>query len=902
MKGWRSTSGSQCCVRYLNIYLGLIVTVVGSFSSVLAEVEQVLASQNEQQTVVPKIKTISEADFPATSVKDLVSQSPPHPPVSPLSKEGVVVLITGVKANPTEKGVEIILQTSQGEQLQVTNRSEGNNFIADMPNAQLRLPNGDAFTFSSEKPIEGITQITVANIDANTVRVTVAGEKALPAVELFDDDIGLIFAVASTATSAQNPTPPASPLPLPRGGEGEGSEQPAAQQDDPIELVVTGEQDGYRVEETSVGTRTDTPLRDIPQSIQIVPQQVIQDTQARSITEALENVPGVVAQGAGSTGTRDYFTIRGFEAYGSLVNGLPDPQITSDGIFFNVEQLEVLKGPASVLYGDTGLTSIGGTINYVTKKPLSEPFFEISTTAGNYGFLQSSLDLSGPLNTDKTALYRLIAGFRYNDSITDFNSAGTLAIAPSLSLQLGEKTSLLVEGDVNRVERNGQQPGPQPVLGTLLPNPNGKISRSFNPIGPVPNNVTYNGRVGYRLEHQFNENLKLRNAFRYVFAQDDDSNIDFFPTDLEADNRTLNREGSIGEQYYNYYLLDTNLLSKFTTGTIEHQLLAGFSLSRNTTDLSYEFGIPAAPVDIFDPVYDQTLVTGDRTFSRFTTRDTLGIYLQDQISLSQNFKLLLGGRFDTFSERATNRLTNIDSSQSDTAFSPRVGIVYQPIQPISLYASYSRSFTPSIGTAASGETFQPERGTQYEIGVKADLSERLSATLAFYDLTRSNVTTPDPINPNFSVQTGKQRSRGIEFDISGEILPGWNIIAGYAYTDARVTEDNSIPVGNRLFNAPEHTVNLWTTYRIQTGSLKGLGFGLGLYYLGDRPLDNANTVNLPSFFRTDAAIFYEQEQFRAALNFRNIFDIENYVSRYGSSDFVQIGTPFTIQGSLSWRF
>jgi iron complex outermembrane receptor protein len=567
----------------------------------------------------------------------------------------------------------------------------------------------------------------------------------------------------------------------------------------------------------------------------------------------------------------------------------------------HVEQLEVLKGPASVLYGTTGFSGSGGTINYVTKQPLSEPFFEISTTAGNYGFLQSSLDLSGPLNTDKTALYRLIAGFRYDDSVIDFNSAGTLAVAPSLSLKLGDRTSLIVEGDVTRLERNNQQPQGQSVLGSLLPNPNGKISRSFNSAGSVPNNVTLNGRVGYRLEHKFNDNLKLRNTFRYTFYRDDDRGITFYPVGLEADNRTLNRVGAVGEQYSNYYLLDTNLLSKFKTGTIEHQLLAGFSLSRDTSDLGFEFGIAAAPVDIFNPVYDQTLVAGDRNFSSFTTKDTLGIYLQNQISLSQNFKLLLGGRFDILSQRTTDRLTNTESSQSDTAFSPRVGIVYQPIQPISLYASYSRSFAPTIGIAASGETFQPERGTQYEIGVKADLTERLSATLAFFDLTRSNVTTADPINPNFSVQTGKQRSRGVEFDIGGEILPGWNITAGYAYTDAKVTEDNSIPVGNKLFNTPKHSFNLWTTYRVQTGSLKGLGFGLGLYYLGDRPLDTANIVELPSFLRTDAAIFYEQEKFRAALNFRNIFGIENYGS-YGSSDFVTIGTPFTVQGTLSWRF
>jgi iron complex outermembrane receptor protein len=768
--------------------------------------------------------------------------------------------------------LQVILETADGSLEAPETRSIGNALVADIPNATI------AEEFSEANPIEGIALVSVTRLPDNRVRVAITGTEAPPVAEVRSEAQGLSFAVTL-------------------------GDADAVAEEDAIQVVVTGEQDeGYNPRSTSVGTRTDTPLRDIPQAINIVPQQVIQDTQARSITETLENVPGVIAQGAGSTGTRDYFTIRGFEAYGSLVNGLPDPQITSDGIFFNVERLEVLKGPASVLYGDTGLTGVGGTINYVTRQPLSEPFYEVSASAGSYNFYQGSFDLSGPLNAERTVLYRLIAGVRFNESITDFNEALTLAVAPSLSFQLGENTSLLIEGDVNRVSRNGQQPGPQPVLGTVLPNPNGEIPRSFNPIGPVPNNVTYSGRVGYRLEHQFNQNLRLRNAFRYVFANDDDRNIDFFPSNLEADNRTLNRTGAAGEQYYNYYLLDTNLLGRFSTGTIEHQLLAGFSLSRNTVDVSFEFGIPAAPVDIFDPVYDQTLDTGDRTFSRFTTRDTLGIYLQNQISLLQNLKILLGGRFDTFGERATDRITDTDTSQSDAAFSPRFGIVYQPIPPISLYASYLRSFTPAIGVAADGENFQPERGTQYEIGVKANISDQLSATLAFYDLTRSNVTTPDPDNPNFSVQTGRQRSRGIEFDIGGEILPGWNITAGYAYTDARVIEDNSIPEGNRLFNAPEHAVNLWTTYRIQTGSLEGLGFGLGLYYLGDRPLDNANTVDLPGFLRTDAAIFYERDQFRAALNIRNLFDVENYVSRYGSSDFVQIGTPFTVQGTLSWRF
>lgn len=867
----------------------LISGSVWVVATTIATAEELQVEQGkDSQASSDEIPYLNQVEFLSTSAYQLVQSPTPE-----------VVVITSVKANPTPQGLEVILETNLGDKLQLVNRSTGNNFIADLTGGQLRLPSGEAFTFRSEKPLAGITEITVSNINANTVRVTVVGEKALPGVKLFDGNAGLIFAVASAEVATQPPQTPSTQ-------EKPATQTPSAQQDDSIELVVTGEreQDGYRVPEATTGTRTDTPLRDIPQSIQVVPQQVLQDRQARSITDGLENVSGVNTIGYGSSGSRDYFTIRGFESFNALVNGLPDPQIANDSTFINVERLEVLKGPASVLYGDSGSGGgLGGTINFVTKKPLRVPFYEVSATIGSFNDYEGKIDFSGPLNDSKTALYRFIAGYRSTESFIDFNDARKLSIAPSFSFSLGKNTDIVVEGDVNILERNGQQPQGLPALGSVLPNPNGKVRRSFSPVGEVTDNLTIAGRIGYSLEHRFNENLKLRNAFRYTFYNDDDRNNkpDIYPTSLEADNRTLNREGIIGSQFYDTYYLDTNLLGKFSTGFINHQLLFGFSLSRNTIDTSYEFGIPVAPLDIFNPVYDQTVVSTGRNSIGFTTRDTLGIYLQDQITLDENLKLLLGGRVDIFEERKTDRLTNVETSQSDTAFSPRVGIVYQPIPPISFYASYSQSFTPTIGISARGEAFQPGRGTQYEVGIKADLTNKLSTTLSFYDLTRSNVTTTDPDNPNFSVQTGEQRSQGIELDISGEILPGWNIIAGYAYTDARVTKDNNISVGNRLYSAPEHSFNLWTTYRIQKGDLQGLGFGLGFYYVGEIAADLANTLELPSYFRTDAAIFYEREQFRAALNFRNLFDVEYYTA-WGSGNNVYLGNPFTVQGTISWKF
>ncbi|MGJ5632687.1 TonB-dependent receptor plug domain-containing protein [Nostoc sp. CALU 1950] len=377
-----------------------------------------------------QIRQLGEIELPVTNAQLLVqSPTPSNPPVV----EGSIVTITGVKANSTDKGVEIILETTLGEQLQITNRSAENNFIADIPNAQLRLSNGEAFTFRSEKPVEGITEITVINVDANTVRVAVVGEKTLPTVELFDDDAGLVLAVASTATAIQPPETP------------QAQEEPAAQQDDPIELVVTGERDSYRVPNASTATRTDTPLRDIPQSIQVVPRQVLEDRSIQRLTEALETISGLVEGGDNSgflPGATD-IAIRGFSTRrsGNFRDGLRSETSSSFTPIGAIEQIEVLKGPASVLFG---ALEPGGVINFVTKKPLSEPYYKIGFEAGNYGFYQPSIDLSGSLNEDKTVLYRLIAAYQGGGDFKDFTFAQKYiaSITPSISLKLGDRTNL----------------------------------------------------------------------------------------------------------------------------------------------------------------------------------------------------------------------------------------------------------------------------------------------------------------------------------------------------------------------------------------------------------------------------------------------------------------------------
>ncbi|MEH2287318.1 TonB-dependent siderophore receptor [Nostoc sp.] len=833
------------------------------------------------------IRRVRDLERVSTRVADLFAQQPTNTPA---------ISITEVKANPTDKGVEIILQTSVGQQLQVINRSTGNNFIADVSGGQLRLPSGEAFAFRSEKPLTGITEVTVTNIDANTVRVTVVGEKTLPTVELFDDNAGLVFGINSAATAMQpSQTPPTQEQPPSETPQ----DEPAAQQDQPIELVVTGEQDGYRVPDTTTGTRTDTPLRDIPQSIQVVPQQVLRDQRINRLDDALRNVAGVTPEF--TNGANVYYRIRGFEASNNnlLRNGLPDPGVGDAVELANVERVEVLRGPASVLFG---LGNPGGSINIVTKRPLSEPFYAIDATVGSYSFYRGAVDLSGPLNDSKSFLYRLNTAYRNSGSFLDFNSSENFSISPAFSMTIGKRTNLNLSAEYIESRDSGLGFG-VPIVGSTLPNPNGKIPRNRNLTEPTDEANGTTTRIGYELEHKFSDNWSLRNAFRYGFnsyyiAQTRPETLD------TTDNRTISRSFSIYDQYFTNYTLTTNVVGKFSTGSIEHQLLFGVDLNRYINATPKYVSFAAASIDIFNPVYGQPI--GELNFEAInsSTTDSLGIFIQDQIAITESLKVLLGARFDTFNQTSEDLLANIETTKSDSAVSPRFGIVYQPIRAISLYASYISSFTPAQGTFLFGgslqSAFDPERGRQYEVGVKADFNDRLSATLAFYDLTRTNVLVDDPTT-GFQIQTGEQNSQGIELSVTGQILPGWNIFAGYAYTNARITEDATFPVGNRLPNTADHAFNVWTTYEIQQGNLQGLGFGLGLFFVGDRAGDLDNTYYVPSSPRTDAAIFYNRDRFRIGLNFKNLFDVEYFENTYFGGR-VGYGQPFTVQGTVSWQF
>ena len=825
----------------------------------------------------PIIRQLSEVEPPITNAQPLLVQSP-TPQITSISE---IVQITGVKANPTNKGVEIILQTSQGTQLQVTNRSTGNNFIADLSGGQLRLASGEAFTFRSEKPLAGITEITVTNIDANTVRVTVVGEKALPTVELFDDNAGLVFGIATAATAMQQPQTPQKPT------SETPQEKPTAQQDEPIELVVTGEQDGYRVQDATTATRTDTPLRDIPQSIQVIPRQVLEDRNVRSLTEAVETVSGVVSADTNFNSPAGSYIIRGFEQQGNFRNGYRDAGSLTP--IATIERVEVMKGPASVLFG---AVEPGGIINVITKQPLSEPYYNLEFQAGNRDLYESSIDFSGPLNDEKTLLYRLNASYESSNGFQDFVTSHLTTIAPSITWKLGDRT------DLNLYYESTKFNGIPESFNTVFSDNTIKLPRSRYLSYPLDGQHYTTQKYGYTLNHKFSDNWQLRNNFSITaFNAIEEYTVG---TNL-VDDRLLEQFAARRNYVVDNYFGQIDFIGKFNTGSILHQLVFGFDGNRNV-QIYNPTGLSVPALDVFNPNYNiPKPLTTLYNYSNFGTIQSYGFYLQDQISFQDNLKLLIGGRFDWISQKS-----GIDQpEQNDNAFSPRIGLVYQPSKSVSLYASYSQSFNPNQGLNGDGSQFEPTKGTQYEAGIKADfLENRLSTTLAVYQITKTNITTDDPNNddPNYLIQIGEQRSQGIELDITGEILPGWKAIASYAYTNAEVSEDNLISVGNRLEDVPKNQASLWTTYELQNGDFKGLGLGLGLFYVGARAGDLDNSFEIPDYLRTDAAIYYRRDALKAAINIRNLFDTEYFVDSNGTRARVKTGAPFTIIGSISWEF
>jgi len=666
----------------------------------------------------------------------------------------------------------------------------------------------------------------------------------------------------------------------------------AANVEDLEEVTVSGSRT-YRRKNSSSATKIDTPILDIPQSVQVIPRQVLEDQGAFRLGEAVRNVSGV-APSSTVGGRVENLTIRGFAANQFQNNVLDD--FFSARVFretANLERIEVVKGPASVLFGRA---EPSGIVNLIPKRPTAKPYFSADLTIGSYQLYRTALDLSGPLDADNRAGYRLNLVYEDADSFRERALTARIFVAPVITWKLGPDTTLTLEGEHLRDSR--------PLDRGLVAVGDGVADIPVDRFlgDPSKLNRFNQSRAYVLLDHRFSPALSMRTGLRFTSALEQRGET-LQGGRLRPDNRTLTLSASRSDQYFETYFFQNDLVAKFQTGSIEHTLLFGLELGRLAQRSPLFETASAGSIDIFNPVYQFPIGQFGDNFDSTTRISSFGVYLQDQISLSDNLKLALGGRFDTFSsDDFSNQSPTFVQNRTD-AFSPRIGVLYKPASTVALFANFNRSFVPVTGFSATNTPFVPERGTQYEVGIKAELAEgRLFTTLAFYDITKTNVLTTDPANPFFSIQVGEQRSQGIEFDITGQILPGWNVIASYAYTDARISQDNDVPVGNRLNTVPRHSGSLWTTYRFPAeSSLAGLGFGIGIFAADERPGDLDNTFTLPGYVRTDAAVYYNHDSLRLALNVKNLFDVRYFEGSQSRSVIVP-GQPLTVQGTIGVRF
>ncbi len=656
-----------------------------------------------------------------------------------------------------------------------------------------------------------------------------------------------------------------------------------------------GPVEGYRATRTGSATRTDTPIRELPQSVSVVPRQALEDLSAVRVDAALDYAGGVTRQNNFGGQTLFEYAVRGFTTGEFYRNGFPvnrGYQSTPDAA--TIERVEVLRGPAALLYGRG---DPGGTFNIVTKQPLPFASYGLSGLFDQRGSLRGTLDATGPVGPFG---YRLNGGAENRRSFREFVETDRFFLAPVLTWQATPDTTITLEGDFIRniqifdrgVVAVGNRLGVIP-RGRFLGEPgDGRIRNE-------------NATLQLRMEHKLNNDWTLRLGGQYLGGT-----LEGYSTEasrLLADNRTLLRERRFRDYAWDDFVVQASLVGRFATGPLQHTLLLGAEYENyRNREVLLRSNPNTAPfaIDIYNPVYGRTPPPLTRRTDTLEQTRTYAAFLQDQVAITPRLKAVAGLRVEQFEQDFIQRTTGVATPQSQTAVTPRVGLIYDLTDTLSAYASYARSFRPNRGGDVLGRAFSPEEGEAWEVGLKLDLlEERLSVTAALFQIDKKNVLTTDPRNAGFSITAGEARSRGFDVALAGNITPGWRVIGGYAYVDAEVTRDNTLAAGTPLLNIPRHSVSLLNVYEFQEGPLAGLGLGGGILHASARSGDNANRdFRLPGYTTVDALAYYQvTRNIRLNLNVINLFDKE-YYDRSVSSVWISPGTPRTVLGSVAFRF
>jgi iron complex outermembrane receptor protein len=648
--------------------------------------------------------------------------------------------------------------------------------------------------------------------------------------------------------------------------------------------TAAGPVNGYAAKRSGTAMRGDVALRDTPQAVSVISADALRDLSLRTIDEVADYVAGVNREAAQANPYALSFYIRGFNTAGaaSSYNGFREYGFETPQSAVNIERIEFLKGPSSVLYGGAG--ALSGLVNIVSKMPQAERRNEVRLTAGSFGHRRAQLDSTGPLDQDQRLLYRLTAEVDKDGNFVDGVDQQSLFLSPVLTWHVAPSTRIDAEWVVQRVDRPGREPyfSRHPdffriPLTTQLGDPDTELGGG----GDLRRDL-----ARLELTHQFDNGLKFRQGLFAQYVSSDDTTIQ--TSSYNPATQLLQRRVRDVASYDRSRISQSELSGEAAAVGMRHQWLVG--LEAGKLDSGYQFTVaPYSPINLFAPTYpgaiQGTLTTSpwEDSYSEFQA-----LYAQDIMDVTRQVKLVVGARYDWLRSWAQQRSPGQSAKVTkDSDLSPRLGVVWQPNERISAYASWTKSFRANRGTDRQGQTFSPQTGKQYEVGFKFDPRPGLSGSVAVFEYTRGNIPTTDPVDDDYSILVGEQRSRGLEVELSGRVMPGLDVIASYTYLDARVTKDNRLPVGDRLVGVPRHAVGVFGKLSLARVGLQGFSATLGVSHARDRPsgLPNdpdgagpltAGDVKLPSYTTANLGLIYDTGHYSVRLTGRNINNARIY--------------------------
>jgi len=644
-----------------------------------------------------------------------------------------------------------------------------------------------------------------------------------------------------------------------------------------------GHVDGIVANRSATGTKTDAALLETPAAISVVTQDQIQAQAAQSVSQAVRYVPGVRVEPAGADARADQVYIRGF---------LGDKYLDSLKVFsggfayniiepFNLERIEVLHGPASILYGQA---SPGGLVDMVSKRPTLEPYREMFLSTGNYGRIQGGIDLSGPVDKNKEWLYRITAsGFDVGSQV-DHTGYQRVSIAPSLTWRPTNDTTITFQGVYQKDPQAGfYNQLLSKGIGTVYSTPFGRIPTSFYAGEPGFDRTSREfGSIGYLAEHRFDNVWTVRQNLRY---SDNDTYTQMVYPSGAGTPDAMQRNAFWTSEQLRSFQIDNQAEAKFSTGLFQHTMLFGVDYA---TGMDQTHGGSAADVgniNAFNPIYG-TAVIPPMPFNVGSKQnfDQVGLYVQDQIKFDR-WVATLGVRHDWADSCTRDLVGGGVIPSSDQATSKRAALLYKFDNGISPYIQYTESFQPIVGTAQrTASPFKPTTGQQEEVGIKYQPNSKTLLTAAVYNLTQQNVVMQDPNDSTNRIQTGEIRSRGVELEAKSEVSRNLTVLASYTYMDLLNTRAAVGVQGHRPIGLPANSATAWADYTFHGGQLDGFGLSGGVRYLGETFGDNANTFKVPSATLFDAGLHYDLaglgpqfKGYNVQVNATNLFD-KTYVS------------------------